>query len=551
MSAGNSHEFMNMIRQNAIPFSKEYEDRAWSGLARFAAARSRGSRDEVHEAICEGVLTPAAREFPEPDRKGAGRLRELDECLVVIRDKFPVVATEVRMCSLACRLLEGVWRERARGVAANPVNNECECAFCIWAPRPPVRRPDDYDWRRSDGRPLAVKIWPHRWEIDSVLTGGWAWTRKTNDSDIDLGLRFRYEDDILVFHEYTRVVTRIDVEEIRRAVDERLAVDFSVNGARALVCGLFAAYKRSVGQYWLGMHVEGAVTLSQTTSLDKPTYALLQLLDCLFWHVPPDSEVWREENLAALVLCRVLDDMIDTRADAVTGEPSSLWLSSMSSHDKVMYAICAIALVKYGCMPESHGLMWNTWLMANTMVWLGLTGRHGLWFEGATSEPMVTADDCPLCDIYPNHCAGLVFTGITLTIEPQPSVETLGQRASLLSKLCRTESPHVWPLFHRELARFEALHGKWSGDVGTSWEILRRTYVAAVEAAREGGAAARDIQIDSGIVGSQQFHRLCHPMTGKEDIALLAYMFGGAHPHFLWNCTGYRPTAVWGDWLDG
>jgi len=40
-------------------------------------------------------------------------------------------------------------------------------------------------------------------------------------------------------------------------------------------------------------------------------------------------------------------------------------------------------------------------------------------------------------------------------------------------------------------------------------------------------------------------------MTGKEDIALLAYMFGGAHPHFLWNCTGYRSTAVWGDWLDG
>ncbi|MFC0112311.1 hypothetical protein [Kibdelosporangium aridum] len=112
-----------------------------------------------------------------------------------------------------------------------------------------------------------------------------------NDADIDLGLRFRYEDDILVLHEYKRVIARVDVKKTATIVEERLAVDFSTNGARALVSGLFAAYKRSVDQYWLGQHVEGAVVLTQATSLDKPAYALLQLLDCLFWHVAPDSEL--------------------------------------------------------------------------------------------------------------------------------------------------------------------------------------------------------------------------------------------------------------------
>lgn len=34
-------------------------------------------------------------------------------------------------------------------------------------------------------------------------------------------------------------------------------------------------------------------------------------------------------------------------------------------------------------------------------------------------------------------------------------------------------------------------------------------------------------------------------------VRMLAYMFGRAHPHFLWNATGYRPTGFEGDWLDG
>ncbi|MFC0112312.1 hypothetical protein [Kibdelosporangium aridum] len=216
-----------------------------------------------------------------------------------------------------------------------------------------------------------------------------------------------------------------------------------------------------------------------------------------------------------------------------------------------MYAVCAIALVKYGCMPEAHGLLWNSWLMTTTMVWLGLAGRHGLWFEGVADAPLTAADDCLLCRIPPDNCAGLVSTGITLTLEPPPAVESLSPHASQLSKRCRGEVPGAWPLFHEELSRFEALHGEWSGDIDTSWDILRRTYVAAITATRADSATARDIQIDSSIVGSQRFHMLCHPETGRDDTALLAYMFGCAHPHLLWNCTGYQPTVVVGDWLDG
>ena len=68
-------------------------------------------------------------------------------------------------------------------------------------------------------------------------------------------------------------------------VRDRLAARFSVNGARALVVGLYAAYKRHVDEYWLGRHAAGTLPLSQATQLDLPTYAMLQLMDCLFWHV--------------------------------------------------------------------------------------------------------------------------------------------------------------------------------------------------------------------------------------------------------------------------
>ncbi|MGI5347938.1 hypothetical protein ACQEU8_07035 [Streptomyces sp. CA-250714] len=498
----------------------------------------------------EGALARAPREFPAPDEQGKERLHRLDECLSVIQRAFPGMETGISLCRLSCALLEGAWRERAERTDSPADDDSCTCTLCAHLPKPLRRSLDDYDWRRSDGRPLTVKTWPYRKELDSVLTGGWVWTRKMNDSDRNLGLRFRHEDDILVLHEYKRVEAAIEVSATARVVEQRLAEDRATNSARALICGLYAAYKRSVDEYWLKRHVSGSATLSQSTPLDKPAYTLLQLMDCLFWHVSPDSELWQEEHLASLVLCRVLNDMTDARADAVTGEGSNFWLSSMSTHDKALYGACVLALIKYGCMPESHGLLWNTWLMDTTIVWEGLTGRHALWFDGITNglPPM---DDCPLCGIEPNACTGLLTDGVVLRTGHTPTVGGLGERAARLSARCRSEHPQVWRLFDRELAAFEALHGEWHGDVGTAWEILRRTYVAAVVASLAGGEGARDVQVDSGEVGAALFHALHRPATWKEDTALLAYMFGCAHPHFLWNAQGYVPSAVGGDWLDG
>ncbi|WP_405806291.1 hypothetical protein [Streptomyces sp. NBC_01187] len=498
----------------------------------------------------EGALDRAPREFPEPDEHGAERLRRLDECLAVIAKAFPGVDTGISLCRLSCALLEGAWRERAEAIDAPACDDSCTCTLCAHLPKPLTRCLDDYDWRRSDGRPLAVKTWPYRKELDSVLTGGWVWTRKMNDSDRDLGLRLRHEDDILVLHEYKRVEAAIEVSATARAVEQRLAEDRTTNGARALICGLYAAYKRSVDEYWLKRHVAGTTSLPQCTPLDKPSYTLLQLMDCLFWHVPPDAELWQEEQLASLVLCRVLNDMTDVRADAVTGEVSNFWLSSMSTHDKALYGACVLALIKYGCMPESHGLLWNTWLMGTTVVWEGLTGRHALWFDGITNS-LPPGDDCLLCGIEPNACTGLLTDGVALRTGHTPTVEALGERAALLSARCQAEQPQAWRLFDRELAAFEALHGEWRGDVGTAWEILRRTYIAGVIASLAGGAGARNVQVDSGDVGADLFHALHRPPTWQEDTALLAYMFGCAHPHFLWNGQGFAPTAVGGDWLDG
>lgn len=545
-----SGKLIRTVKTNIRPCTTRYKRREEEGIARLGVAGGRGHQMDTEAFLVEGALTGAPKEFPEPDEHGAARLRELDRCLDVVLKAFPGVETEIRMCRLACEMLEGAWRERAETTPATPDKPPCTCTFCSELPAPPPRRLEDYDWRRSDGRPLTVKTWPYRQELDSVLTGGWVWTRKMNDSDVDLGLRFRYEDDILVFHEYKRAVTTVDVAEVTQAVKEGLTERYSPNGARALVSGLYAAYKRSVDEHWLGRHTAGTVTLPQATPLDQPTYALLQLLDSLFWHTAPDSELWQEENLASLVLCRVLNDMVDVRADAVTGEIDNFWLAAMSTHEKTLYGACAIALVKYGCMPESHGLMWNTWLMPTTTVWMGLTGRHALWFDGIT-DGLPRAEDCPLCGIEPNACAGLVSGGVTLRTGPRPTTARLGERAALLSARCSTEHPQVWQLFHTELAAFEALHGEWRGDVDSTWEILRRTYLAAVTASITGGAGARAVQIDSGAVGADLFHALHRPPTWKEDTALLAYMFGCAHPHFLWNSQGYVPAEVGGDWLDG
>ncbi|MFJ9905567.1 hypothetical protein ACIRVK_22195 [Streptomyces sp. NPDC101152] len=501
----------------------------------------------------EGALHLARPAFLPPDEEGFARLRHLDTGLRLIGAAFPQVATDIELCRLTCVMLEGAWRSRA----STPPREEeqttaCSCALCRRLPTPPERTLEDYHWRQSAGRPLAVKNWPHRRELDSVLTGGWSWTRQMNDLERDLGHRHRFEDDILVFHEYKRVIDTIDTERLTQHVEDRLAENFSTNSARALVSGLFAAHKRSVDEYWLQQHAAGSVTLPQTNPLDQSTYSILQMLDCLFWHVAPDTELWQEENLASLLLCRVIDDMADVRADALTGEISNFWLADMPTHTKALYAACAIAIVKYGCMPEAHSPMWNTWLMTTTVVWMGLTGRHALWFDGIT-QGLPPAEDCALCDLQPNPCTGILTHGTTLTLAPRPAVPALSARTAELSARCRDEYPRTWPLFDAELHAFEALHGPWHGDVDSAWEILRRTYVAAVEASSgtPSTARARQVQQDAGVVGSERFHSLHDPRTGREDTALLAYMFGGAHPHFLWNATGYRPTSVAGDWLDG
>lgn len=541
-------EFSELVRSSIRPRSEPYLEREAAGLARLTSSQTSSYRESI---FIGGVLESPARPLMPLDEEGLARLRDLDRQLAAIRDMFPSVSTDTRMCRLACELLESTWRERAEAMPARTDGPAgCTCRLCSRLPIPRPRRLGDYDWRRSDGAPLSVKTWPYRRELDSVLCGGWVWTRKMNDSDQDLCLRFRYEDDILALPEYKRVANSIDLAALNRKVGQELALQPSSNGARALVSGLFATYKRAVDEHWLARHAVGSAALSQANSLGKLTYALLQTLDCLFWHVPPDQDLWQEGNLASLVLCRVLDDMTDVRADAVTGEISNSWLSSMSTHDKVAYAASAIALVKYGCMPESHGVLWNTWLMDTTIVWQALAGRHALWFDGILDD-LPPGQDCPLCGIEPNSCTGLFTDGINLNIRPQIRASTLGAQARRLSDRCLTYSPDVWTLFHRELAAFEAIHGEWDGDHETTWEILRRTYVAGAEACLAGGKGARDVQIDAGTVGAELFHALNVPPTWQEDTALLAYMFGCAHPHFLWNCVGYIGGAVAGDELDG
>ncbi len=520
---------------------------------RLEALGSPGSPRSSTTVRVEGALRLAPRAFLPPDEEGYARLRRLDAGLRMIEASFPQVGTDVEICRLTCMMLEGAWRSRA---LVPPREEErataCACPLCSWLPSPPARTLDDYDWRQSAGRPLTVKTWPYRRELDSVLTGGWSWTRQMNDLERDLGHRHRFEDDILVFHEYKRVIDTIDTTSLTQLVEGRLSESFSTNSARALICGLFAAHKRSVDEYWLQQHHTGSVTLPQSNPLDQNTYSLLQMLDCLFWHVSPDTELWQEEHLASLLLCRVIDDMADVRADALTGEISNFWLADMPTHTKALYAACAIALVKYGCTPEAHPSMWNTWLMTTTIVWMGLTGRHALWFDGIT-QGLPAADGCPLCDLQPNSCAGILTDGTTLTMSPRPTAPALSPRTAELSARCRAQYPRAWALFDAELHAFEAVHGPWYGNIDSTWEILRRTYIAAVEAsiAAPSKERARQVQEDAGAVGAERFHALHDPGTGREDTTLLAYMFACAHPHFLWNATGYRPSGVEGDWLDG
>ncbi|MGV9456230.1 hypothetical protein [Streptomyces sp. NPDC003635] len=539
-----------LFAQHANGRTEEFRDREDAARRRLEALGSPHTGTTLH---VEGALRLAPGPFLPPDEEGHARLRRLDTSLRLIEAAFPQVSTDAEVCRLTCAMLEGAWRSRALTPPREEERTDvCDCALCRRLPTPPERTLADYGWRQSAGRPLAVKTWPYHRELDSVLTGGWVLARLMNDLEGDLGYRHRFEDDILLFHEYKRVIDTIDTAHLTQLIEGRLAENFSTNTARALVCGLFAAHKRSVDEYWLQQHEAGSVALPQTNPLGQSTYSLLQMMDCLFWHVSPDTELWQEEHLASLLLCRVVDDMSDVRADALTGEISNFWLADMPTHTKALYAASAIALIKYGCMPEAHEPMWNSWLMPSTIVWMGLTGRHALWFDGITGG-LPPAEDCPLCDLQPNACTGILTHGTTLTIAPRPTAPALSPGTSELSARCRVQHPGTWELFDAELRAFEALHGPWHGNVDTTWDILRRTYIAAVEAAGAGAstARAREVQEDSGAVGSEYYHTLHDPRTGREDTALLAYMFGCAHPHFLWNATGHRPGDVAGDWLDG
>jgi hypothetical protein len=547
----------SVVRANLQPADPEFVRREKELSARLESCPTT-DRYTRRRFTVPGVLASASRGWPEPDSAARLRLSGLDNDLAAVSAAFPEIEPDVVLCRQACGLLEAAWRERAE---AEPSGGQrpCDCALCACLPAAPARTAADYRWRRSDGPPLVVKIWPYRHELDSVLTCGWVWTRALNDSDRDLGLRQRYDDDIVTFHEYKRVIAAVDTGKAARRVRDSLPsdADFGVNGARALMSGLFAAYKRRLDEHWLARHRTGEITLPASNPLDRPGYGLLQLLDCLFWHVPPSSELWREQQLASLLLSRVEDDMTDVRADAVTGEISNFWLSAMPAHEKTLYAACVIAHIKYGCTPEAHSLLWNTWLTPATIVWQALTGRHALWFDGIPTTTSVAerpADDCVLCGLSPNACTGLLAGTVTLTTGPRPTVATLCDRTARLAARCRHEAPHAWPLLRGELAAFEALHGPWHGNPDTTWEILSRTYIAALTAGN-GATHARttplSIQANAAAIGAELFHTLNQMPTGKEDTALLAFMFGAAHPHFLWNCLGHSPAPVHGDWLDG
>ncbi len=478
-----SGELANMIKNVIKSSTADFKQREKVGIARRDTAVHREERRRTTFSV-EGALRRPPREFTALDEHGAERLRRLEAGLAVVQEDFPGMETGVALCRLSCALLEGAWHERAAGPQAPADDGACSCALCAQLPEPLPRGLEDYDWRRSDGRPLRVKTWPERRELDSVLTGGWVWTRKMNDSERDLGLRFRHQDDILVLHEYKRVEAAIEVSESARLVRRGLARDRTSNGARALLCGLYAAHKRSVDEHWLDRHVAGTVALPQRTPLDKPSYSLLQLMDCLFWHVSPDEELWQEEHLAALVLCRVLNDMTDVRADAVTGEASNFWLSSMSTHDKALYGACVLALLKYGCLPESHELRWNSWLMNTTVVWEGLTGRHALWFDGIT-DGLPAREDCLLCGIEPNACTGLLTEGV-------------GHWRSATSRWWSTSAPRR-PRSRRAAAGSSPRSG---GSSTVNWPPSRRcTGSGAATSVRSGRSCAAPTSPGPGVSG--------------------------------------------------
>ncbi|OII63433.1 hypothetical protein BJP40_24090 [Streptomyces sp. CC53] len=173
---------------------------------------------------------------------------------------------------------------------------------------------------------------------------------------------------------------------------------------------------------------------------------------------------------------------------------------------------------------------------------------HG---DGRYAGTILPGEDCPLRGTEPHPCSGLLTDGVTLRTGPRPTARRLVGRAAALSDRCRTGRPAARRPFRREPAAFEALHGEWRGDPDAVWEILHRTYVAAVTAALAGGAGARAVQTGSGTVGAEPFPVPHRPPTRQEDTALFARMVGCAHPDFLWNGRGHAADRAGGDWLDG
>ncbi|HEX9335850.1 MAG TPA: hypothetical protein VF892_08180, partial [Pseudonocardiaceae bacterium] len=190
-------ELVRAHRQPAAPALRKAEQAVWARLDTASSSLHAAALFPVPSVL--GTTPHACR---EPDEPAARRLRELAEHLEALGTAFPAIRTDIALCRHTCELLEAAWRTRADhgDQPARSDGQSCGCALCACLPDAPARQPGDYTWRRSDGRPLAVKVWPYRRELDCVLTGGWVWTRGLNDTDRDLGLRVRYEDDILTFY---------------------------------------------------------------------------------------------------------------------------------------------------------------------------------------------------------------------------------------------------------------------------------------------------------------------------------------------------------------
>lgn len=106
-------------------------------------------------------------------------------------------------------------------------------------------------------------------------------------------------------------------------------------------------------------------------------------------------------------------------------------------------------------------------------------------------------------------------------------------------------------------ATIRASRFRGAGAAGCQWLQARIAAVTAVAAPTAESSTTRaraiplHIQTDAAAVGAELFHTPDQMPTGKEDTALLAFMFRCARPHFFWNCLGHATASMRGDWLDG